>query len=334
MTDRRGRILWSSAQLLVWLVGIGLIATLLLAPEIGLHAVWDVLIPVAPALLVFAPGLWRNICPLGTTSLLPHRTGTSLGLKLSEAGQRWLSLVGIALLSGIVPIRHVVLNQDGPATALTLVTLGAAAFLLGWLFLSKSGWCSGACPIQPVERLYGGAPLATLPNAQCGACRLCVKTCPEAAVNGNGLTFTLLAGAFPGFVWGFFQVADGSGWFESYAPPFGAAAATLAVFLAIRGLAPSRHQRTLVRLFAALAVCCYYWYRIPMLFGFGEFPGNGMLIDLRGSLPEWFPLASRAATTLLFGTWFLSRLAIRRTWTVRPPLAAGIPEEALHAART
>ena len=58
---------WRAVQTVVWLAGVAILAALLFAPEIGIHAFWNVLIPVAPALVAFAPGLWRKICPLAST---------------------------------------------------------------------------------------------------------------------------------------------------------------------------------------------------------------------------------------------------------------------------
>ena len=90
---------------------------------------------------------------------------------------------------------------------------------------------------------------------------------------------------------------------------------------------PARSHRMLIRVFAAVTVACYYWYRIPMLFGFGLYPGDGMLIDLQLVLPAWFPLASRIMTTSLFFIWIvISPLVSERTrcWATRPPIASDL----------
>ena len=71
----RARRAWRAAQVAVWLVGVGIVVLLFWAQEIGIHAFWNVLIPVAPALVAFAPGLWRNICPLASTALFQHIGG-------------------------------------------------------------------------------------------------------------------------------------------------------------------------------------------------------------------------------------------------------------------
>lgn len=323
---------WKAVQVAFWLAGAALFGALVLAPEVGIAAFWNLLIPIAPALLAFAPGLWRNVCPLGSTALLAHRQGWSRRWRLPEVAQGWMALGGVALLFGIVPLRHAVLNFDGPATALVLGVLTAGAVAVGFLFEAKSGWCSGLCPIHPVERLYGSAPLLTLPNAHCGECRRCVLICPDSTVDSNGwpkrpatrrIALTVVAGGFPGFVWGYYQVPD-EGWSrlgDAYAYSLGGAAATLAVFLALRAVTAPAHHRRLVRTFAALAIGTYYWFRVPMLFGFGTFPGDGLLVDLHDTLPAWFPQAWHAATVLVFGWWLFGRAAVRRAWLVRPPYA-------------
>ncbi len=55
------RATWRLVQVAVWAIGLAILVLLFVAPTIGLHAFWDVLIPVAPALLVIAPGgAWRS----------------------------------------------------------------------------------------------------------------------------------------------------------------------------------------------------------------------------------------------------------------------------------
>ena len=46
---------WRAAQYVLMLAGFVLVVTLVLRPETGLDAFWNMLIPVAPALVVIAP---------------------------------------------------------------------------------------------------------------------------------------------------------------------------------------------------------------------------------------------------------------------------------------
>ncbi len=327
---------WRVLQTVLWLAGAGILVALLFAPELGIHAFWNVLIPAAPALLVVAPGVWRNVCPLGATGLLPRHLGISLARSLSLEWQGRLTALGVVLLFVIVPIRHVVLDTSGPATALVLMLLAVVALILGLIFQGKSGWCSGACPVHPVEKLYGQSPLFTPLNAHCGTCVRCVTPCPEAIPGGHPLSAKepamrrisgiLLVGGFPGFIWGWFQVRDyaGDGWSHlgtAYAWPFGAMGVSLLAYILLRAVTDPSRQRTLIRDFAAAAVSCYYWFRLPALVGFGVYPGDGMLVDLTEVLPDWFPIASRAATTLLFIGLLVWWNRHPGTWTVRPSFA-------------
>ncbi len=334
MDDRGVPSLWRVVQRIVWLLGAAIVGSLFAWPTVGLQAFWNVLIPVAPALLVFAPGVWRNICPLATTALLADRMELSKGSRLSIPAQGRLFLAGVLLLAMIVPLRRLFLNASGPATGITLLVAAAAALLLGWKFGRKSPWCAGLCPVYPVERLYGIGPAVTPANARCSECRRCSLPCPDstpafdpnraARTPARRAAGTLLVGGFVGFVFGWFQVPDftaGDGWrhlASIYGLPLAGGGATLALYLFVRCLCS---ERLLARLFAAAAVSCYYWFRLPMLFGFGEHPGFGVLLDLSGVLPPWAPLVSRAGTTALFLAWFLAGAGRNRPWSVRPPFA-------------
>jgi len=334
LLSSNARIAWRVVQFAVWLVGIAIVIALLLAPTIGIHAFWNVLIPVAPALVVFAPGLWRNICPLASSALFAQHMNRSARKHVPPVWQGRLLLIGVVALFALVPLRHVVFDTSGPATALVLLSLGAIAVLVGTQFEWKSGWCSGLCPVHPVERLYGTAPAISPPNAHCTTCERCVQPCPDSTPSvtplapNNGLprriANLLMVGAFPGFIWGWFQVHDypaSEGWAHigiAYAYPLAAGAVTLAAFLLLNARID---KDRLARTFAAAAVACYYWYRLPMLFGFSLFPGDGMLVDLTGELPSWFPVASRILTTALFAWWLLLRTPARRSWSQRPAFA-------------
>ena len=328
---------WRVVQSVLWLAGLGIVTALVWMPEIGIHAFWNVLIPVAPALLAFAPGVWRNVCPLASTALFARHMGRSSRRTVPYRWQGRLLLAGVLLLFLIVPLRHVALDRSGPLTAVATGLLALTAIALGSRFEWKSGWCSGMCPVHGVEKLYGRAPLLPPPNAHCTLCERCVQPCPDSTprldplVIKNGrprfLAGVLMVGAFPGFIWGWFQVPDY--WMHeglshlgtAYGYPIASAGVTLLVFLVLRTTAPERHRPTLHSIFAAAAITCYYWYRLPALFGFGPFPGDGMLVDLRGVLPGWFPAVSHTATTLLFAWWFLARRSVRRSWLTRPAFA-------------
>jgi hypothetical protein len=319
-------------------VGVAAVGLLLFLPNIGLKVFWNVLIPVAPITVVLLPGLWRNICPMGTLSLLPRRLGISRDFMMPRAWVGWMAVASLAGLFLIVPARHVMLNFNGPVTAGMILLASLAAFLAGMVFKGRSGWCASLCPIHPVEKLYGSSPIMSFPNAACGLCGKCSAPCPDCtlsvtpAITGptevERWAGTVMIGSFAGFVWGWFQVGDHVAHVgfaeiaESYLWPFGCALISLAIYLGAQHVLQTKPSRAmLIKVFATAAVATYYWYRLPMLGGFGAHPGTGLLMDLTGVLPSWTVHISHLVTTS-FLVWFLIvRPTARNAWLNRPPVA-------------
>jgi hypothetical protein len=248
--SKRSHSAWRLAQLLIWAAGMFVWGALIVKPTLGLHLLWNVLIPVAPALLVVAPGIWRNVCPLGSLALAPYHFGLSLDKRLSSVWRGRLFLVAFVLLIVVVPLRKVALDTNGPLLAAVLAVVGVLAIGLGAVFKWKSGWCSSLCPVYPVELLYGANPVISVPNAHCSSCLHCVAPCsestagltPRSAINTKlGRTVGLvLTGFFPGFVWGWYNVPTYHGWegLESlhiaYGIPYAVGGLTLGVYLVVR----------------------------------------------------------------------------------------------------
>ena len=210
--------IWRIAQMSVWIIGAAIIFNLIFYPELGIHLFWNILIPIAPLLLVVSTGLWRNICPMASTSLFPRHLKLSKRKKITMASTGKLNLIGVLALFVLVPLRHVLFNQNGWATAILLFSLGMIAIIVGLRYEWKSAWCSGLCPVHPVEKLYGLKNKLKLPNAHCNQCHRCIVVCPDKTAGINPLTTKkttyhklvgfLMVGGFPGFVWGWFQVPD------------------------------------------------------------------------------------------------------------------------------
>jgi hypothetical protein len=322
---------WTIAEIIMVAAAVALCAGLIWWPKVGLHAFWDVLIPAAPALVVLAPGLWRNICPLGTTSQLGRRMGGVRGAQLTTQWQARMGLIGVVLLLVLVPLRHPWFNLGGTATLILLVGAGIAALILGVLFAGKSGWCTGACPVHAVERLYGSQPLLTVTSAHCSSCVRCTVPCPDTSPGTrHGLgqptlarttTLAIIVGGFPGFVWGWFQVPDGISIAatETWVWPLGCMLITMVLWLLLRSVLPQTDGRRLDALFAASAVSCYYWFRLPALFGYGVYPGDGMLVDLRGTAPSIIFDVARVALAIFFVWWMVIRVPAPRPWMYKPP---------------
>jgi Fe-S-cluster-containing hydrogenase component 2 len=312
---------WTVAQYIVLLAGMALVAALLLKPKIGLLIMWNMLIPIAPVLIVVAPGLWRNICPMATFSLIPRQLGFSAKRIPSRRAAALMMATGLAGLLIIVPLRHVSLNTDGVMTALMLLIAAVFAISTGAVFEWRSGWCNSLCPIHPVEKLYGFSPASSLSNARCDSCRKCTSPCPDSTRSMNSsitgptrlekIVGHFMIGGFAGFIWGWYRLPDyfghagiakiGMAYFWS----FTGALTTLTLYAAARTwLCRSKSDRALlVKVFATSAVSTYYWYRIPALVGFGPHPGTGLLYNLAHTVPD-ISLVSHILTTSFF-IWFL-----------------------------
>ncbi|RLD26841.1 MAG: ferredoxin [Bacteroidetes bacterium] len=327
---------WRIAQILVGIIGLGIFFALIFFPEIGIHAFWNVLIPVAPALFVVAVGLWRNVCPLASTSLISRHLGLARNKKLKPKQQARLQLISVILLLLIVPLRHTIFDTNGPATALIISVLALIALYISFRYDWKSAWCSGLCPIHPVEKLYGRKSLFVLPNAHCKSCVKCVNPCPDSTPSIHPLTKknktlslkiagTLIIGGFPGFIWGWFHVQDyynNEGWEHlilTYSYPIVAMLITLILFIVIKKIIINKYEILLINIFATAAVSIYYWYRLPALIGFGIIPGDGMLVDLTEYLPYWSPILLQILTTLFFAWWIILNKKETASWVIRPP---------------
>lgn len=330
-------LVWRIGQIIVWLAGATILFCLLFYPSTGLLLFWNILIPVAPALLVVAPGLWRNVCPLASTNLLPRHFGLSKKKKLSAKQLGVFNLIGIIALYAIVPLRHAIFNTNGLATALLITGMAVTGVVLGFFYEWKSAWCSGFCPIHPVEKLYGGNAFISMPNAHCQQCANCVVPCPDSSTNihpgsskkttWHRLTGILTTGGLPGFIWGWFHVADKKftgafdTFFNVYKMPFIGFTITLGIYgiLSIRiNGTRIKYEKKLMCFFAALGVSCYYWYRIPALLGFGNPGEDGLLINVRSDLPQWSVTAMILFSTVFFFYWLFFRKPRNKSWLIRP----------------
>jgi hypothetical protein len=330
--------IWRVLQVIFWMVGAFIFMALLFWPSLGVLLFWNVLIPVAPALLVIATGFWRNVCPLATTNLLPRYLGISKQQLMPRSQQAWLSLLAVVALYTIVPLRHAVFNQSGLATAMLLAGCVAAGWLLGRFYDWKSGWCSSLCPVHPVEKFYGTYPSITFVNAHCAACVNCTVPCPDSTPNispaktakawQHRAAAVLIIGGLPGFIWGWFQVPDEINAQYSfyhlaglYALPLAGLLMSIVLYLAMRKLIRPGDDKKLTAVFAAAAVSTYYWFRIPALFGFGQFNKDGLLIDLTAYLQAPAILAFKLATVSFFFWWLVWKKQPAQSWTSRPVFA-------------
>lgn len=143
---------------------------------------WMVLMPIVVVTIYLSPMLWRNVCPLATVnlwhfSLFGRRRlcqdrqsahQCSVPLKRAHEFLRKKGLFISALLFWfIVPARLFLFNANANATFWMLVVVFAAAFIAGFFFPVKSGWCTSICPMAAVEKTYGLNPAFFFKNTRC-----------------------------------------------------------------------------------------------------------------------------------------------------------------------
>lgn len=219
-TDR----LWRIARAVALVALVAAFAVLILAPPTGLALLWGGIVPLIAISLFVTPVLWRGICPLATLNEAGNRLGRPV--ILSERAQMALGVAGLVLFHLLVPARLLLFNQSGPAVVAAGLGIGVLALLLGARFTVRSAFCNALCPILPIERLYGQAPLLRLDRARCGACTVCTpRGCldlsgaknlpqvigPERRSHGWLLTpFGVFAAALPGFIFGYFAAPAGA----------------------------------------------------------------------------------------------------------------------------
>jgi len=134
VSPRVPHAVWRTLRITTILATLLLVVLLLVEPTSGLHLFWRVAIPVLPAVFFFAPGVWRNVCPLAAVNQIPRLTGLTRGLALPDPGHRYAYLVGVGALLTIVPARKPLLEGSGVATAVLVVAALGLAFLGGLVF--------------------------------------------------------------------------------------------------------------------------------------------------------------------------------------------------------
>ncbi|MGE5926850.1 MAG: hypothetical protein ACM357_05815 [Gemmatimonadota bacterium] len=264
---------WEAIQLAGILATVALFAGLWLRPDPTLHILWDMVIPLLPAVFLANPMIWRNACPVAT--LNAFAAARSRGKRRAGPGLRTAWAVGVGLLLVLVPARHVLFNENGAALALLVGGLAFIGIVSGLLYERRAGFCSAMCPVLPVEKLYGQAPLLRVGSARCGDCSLCVSAgCPDMA-QGKAAAQSVTARAhwmltpygafaamFPGFVAGYFTV-------EAFPvnPYLHVALAATGSWVMVSLIADALRfgGRDALPILGALSFATYYWFAAPKL---------------------------------------------------------------------
>ena len=272
----------------VWLlgsvVGLGITAILLWRlhgyPELTLAIFWKLLIPVVPLVLLLIPGLWRNLCPLAFVNQLPRKLGLTLGRSLSDRGQRFAITASILLFVALVFLRHPLLNHNSDALIAMIGGALVLALLGGLVYKGRSGWCGTFCPMAPIEKLYGHAPLIMARNGHCMPCVGCQSNCydfnPRAAIYSDlrdknhwrGDRRKIFAALLPGLVVAFFtaQIPQVHGWIDYSVSFFLPILVSIGSYFTLANFSRlSAYQLT--TLYGIVALGLFYWYVIPISAG-------------------------------------------------------------------
>lgn len=308
---------WLASQV----TGVVLTAVLLIAlvrwADSALRAFWYVAVPLLPASFLLSPAIWRNVCPLATLNTLANGLGGRR--RLSNGVTVWAGAVGIVLFALLVPARRFVFNTDGPVLAGTIVAVGLVALVLGAVFDLKAGFCNAICPVLPVERLYGQRPFLGVGNPRCWPCTLCtpsgcIDLAPAKSIAQTlgparrGATwlltpFGLFAAALPGFIYGYFTIADTT-WHEAAAVyrNIGRWSLVSAVIVGVLAFGLRLSAARVMPTLAAAAAGLYYWFTPPAVLrelGWRPDAAVPLRMVLLGLVVVWWGRAVRVSRRVL-----------------------------------
>ena len=321
MASRVPALVWQIVRFSVLLLTLALAGLLIVKPVLGLKVLWRVAIPLVPLLLVIAPGLWRQVCPMAFLNQLPRMIGATRNHDLPDGLRNWAFAVAVGVFVGVVALRAPLLNHSGLAAAIMLFGAFGLALAGGFVFKGRSGWCGTFCPLGPIQRTYGQAPLIVVRNGFCQTCVGCQKNCydfnPRAAVFSDvydddwrySSQRRLFTGLLPGLVIGyFFQAADPEyGQVLRALILIGACCASAGLYGLAVSFSPVNPYRITV-LFGCVALAVFYWFTGPELI-----EALGDLVSF--SPPTWLVASSRhtglAAAFVLLGSGLYSEAQYR-----------------------
>ncbi len=284
---------------------------------------WDIAIPLMPLVLVFTPGLWRNLCPLATINQLPRLLRFSFSASLPHFLGQWaFAIAGLAFVT-IVVLRPLVFESASHALLALLGTFAGSALLGGILFKGKSGWCGSFCPLAPIQKVYGQAPALVVPNAYCKPCVGCHKNCydfnPRPALmedlndpnNRYAWHRHAFLGLLPGLIFGFFSYR---GLVEESTALYLRSLLTSVIlsggvyFFLLAYIPISAYRIALLALSSALTI--FYWFALPTMFSAMQ-SLTGLRAELAqdsdalgGSLGMLLPVfVAGAEASVIVGTW-------------------------------
>lgn len=309
------RMVWQILRVFSLIVFAFIIWGLWQHPKIFLTIFWGLAVPVLPLVFWLLPGLWRNLCPLAAANQLPRLLNFSLAKDIPQSIRRYANVVGLSLLFIAVPMRKVALNEDAHILSIVLLVIIVFAFVGGFFFKGKSGWCGSFCPLLPVQRLYGQTPTAIVNNSHCNPCVGCTKNCfdfnPQVAyladlydddpiLAGDRKFF---AGMMPGLLLAYFYM------------PYEASMPIYQLYLqfalyCIVGIGAYHALETIFKfspqkntaVFALVSINIFYWYASSVIF-------NAIFELTQISTPQWAPWTMRGLVLIFSFYWFWKTLS-------------------------
>lgn len=273
MPSRLPAWFWWAFRLATVAVLLFVVWTVWTEPDLGFALFWKLLIPSLPLVFAVAPGIWRQICPMAFLNQLPRTFGFSREMTLPVKAKNLAYFISALAFFFLVSLRHVYFNEDPLAWLVLIVTALGLAFLGGLLFKGRSGWCGTFCPLAPIQKAYGHAPVFTVKNGYCPSCVGCQKNCydfnPRAAflsdLSDSDLWYAghkkFFVAGLPGFAVGFFTAADPSqtGLIAYFLHMAGWIVTTLGIYMAVRIF--FRVSDYLIAAISALsALNIFYWF--------------------------------------------------------------------------
>ena len=242
-------------------------------PDFGFALFWKLLIPSLPFLFAVAPGVWRQICPMAFVNQLPRVFGFSREMTLPVEFKNLAYFISVLAFFFLVSLRHIYFNQEPFGWTVLIVSSLGLAFLGGLFFKGRSGWCGTFCPLAPIQKAYGHAPIITVKNGYCPTCVGCQKNCydfnPRAAflsdLSDKDLWYAghkkFFVAGLPGFAIGYFTTADpaiiGIPSYLMYM--VGCILVTLGVYKAVSNFVRTSDYR-IASFFVLAALNIFYWF--------------------------------------------------------------------------
>lgn len=270
--------LWWVLRALTLGLTLFVIFMLFTVPDTGLTLLWQILIPLLPLSFAIVPGLWRNICPMALLNQLPRQFGLSRGVNLPNNWRRLALYFSVVMFLAFILLRRPLLDHSAAALGALLTGALLLALVGGLIFKGRSGWCGTFCPLAPLQKAYGHAPLLLVRNGYCETCVGCQKNCYD--FNPRAAFFSDLEDSetewseqrkffiafLPGLILAYFGSVypvptDVLGYLRDMLfPPL----ASTGIFYLLHNLAQINYFR-LASVYAMTALGIFYWHALPVM---------------------------------------------------------------------